>query len=109
SHHSYTITHLIYLLNFSKEIIPQLLMKHLGWILDLYHKPGYMVVCLKKPDGRCGRLIDRWKPRPHIGGNYRALVDLACNSYIGQCRFVDKFERACDLEKSRILEVEVES
>src|SRR6184192_931812 len=85
------------------------LMKHLGWILDLYHKPGYMVVWLKKPDGRCVRLIDRWKPRLHVGGNYRELVDLACKSYIGQCRFVDKFERACDLEKSRILEVEVES
>src|SRR5436309_2282682 len=84
-------------------------MKHLGWILDLYHKPGYMVVWLKKPDGRCVRLIDRWKPRLHVGGNYRELVDLACKSYIGQCRFVDKFERACDLEKSRIFEVEVES
>src|SRR5213593_4830488 len=85
------------------------LMKHLGWIHDLYHKPGYMVVWLKKPDGRCVRLIDRWKPRLHVGGNYRELVDLACKSYIGQCRFVDKFERACDLEKSRIFEVEVES
>ena len=83
------------------------LMKHLGWIHDLYHKPGYMVVWLKKPDGRCVRLIDRWKPRLHVGGNYRELVDLACKSYIGQCRFVDKFERAGDLEKSRILEVEV--
>src|SRR5881409_3222919 len=89
--------------------MPRLLMKHLGWILDLYHKPGYMVVWLKKPDGRCVRLIDRWKPRLHVGGNYRELVDLACKSYIGQCRFVDKFERAGDLEKSRILEVAVES
>ncbi len=84
-------------------------MKHLGWILDLYHKPGHMVVWLKKTDGRCVRLVDRWKPRLHVGGNYRELVDLACKSYIEQCRFVDKFERADDLEKSRILEVEVES
>ncbi len=85
------------------------LMKHLGWILDLYHKPGYMVVWLKKPDGRCVRLIDRWKPKLHVGGNYRELVDLACKSYIEQCRFVDKFERAGDIEKTRVLEIEVET
>ncbi len=84
-------------------------MKHLGWILDLYHKPGHMAVWLKKTDGSCVRLVDRWKPRLHVGGNYRELVDLACKSYIEQCRFVDKFERAGDLEKSRILEVNVES
>src|SRR5437667_1986437 len=89
--------------------MPRLLMKHLGWILDLYHKPGYMVVWLKKPDGRCVRLIDRWKPKLHVGGNYRELVDLACKSYIKQCQFVDKFERAGDIEKTRVLEIEVET
>src|SRR5437773_5454122 len=85
------------------------LMKHLGWILDLYHKPGYMVVWLKKPDGRCVRLIDRWKPKLHVGGNYRELMHLACKSYIEQCRFVDKFERAGDIEKTRVPEIEVET
>jgi DNA polymerase elongation subunit (family B) len=83
--------------------------KHLGWILDLYHKPGQMVVWLKKPDGSCVRLTDRWKPRIHVGGEYRDLVKLACNPYIGHYRFVEKFERAGDLEKSLVLEVEVES
>jgi DNA polymerase, archaea type len=83
--------------------------KHLGWILDLYHKPGQMVVWLKKPDGECVKLIDRWKPRIHVGGDLRELADLACRSYIKQCRFVDKYERAGDLEKSRVLEVEVET
>jgi DNA polymerase, archaea type len=83
--------------------------KHLGWILDLYHKPGQMVVWLKKPDGRCVRLVDRWKPQMHVGSDYPNLVDLACKSYIEKCRFVDKFENAGDLEKSRVLEVEVES
>jgi len=85
------------------------LMKHLGWILDLYHKPGQMVIWLKKLDGRCVRLIDRWKPKIHVGGQYRELADLACKSYIGQYRFVEKFERAGDLQKSRVLELEVES
>ena len=84
-------------------------MKHLGWILDLYHKPGQIVVWLKKPDGKCVRLTDRWKPRIHVGGNYRELIDLACKSYIENSIFVDKFERAGDIGKSRVLEVVVEN
>ena len=84
-------------------------MKHLGWILDLYHKPGQMVVWLKKPDGKCVRLTDRWKPRIHVGGDYRELIDLACKSYIENSIFVDKFERAGDIGKSRVLEIVVEN
>ncbi len=68
-----------------------------------------MVVWLKKPDGNCVRLTDSWKPKMHVGGDYRELVDLACKSYIVNCRFVDKFEKAGDLEKSRVLEVDVDS
>jgi DNA polymerase, archaea type len=83
--------------------------KHLGWILDLYYKPGQMVVWLKKQDGACVRLIDRWKPRIHVGGDLKDLADLACQSYVKQCRFVDKYERAGDLDKSRVLEIEVEN
>jgi DNA polymerase elongation subunit (family B) len=83
--------------------------KHLGWILDLYHKPGQMVVWLKKPDGKCVRLTDRWKPRIHVGGDYRELIDLACKSYIENSIFVDKFELAGDIGKSRVLEVVVEN
>ncbi len=68
-----------------------------------------MVVWLKKSDGNCVRLTDSWKPKIHVGGDYRELVDLACKSYIVNCRFVDKFEKAGDLEKSRVLEVDVDS
>ncbi len=84
-------------------------MKHLGWILDLYHKPGQMVVWLKKPDGTCVRLTDNWRPRMHVAGDYRELVDLACKPYIAKCRFIEKFEKPGDLEKSRVLEVETDS
>jgi len=83
--------------------------KHLGWILDLYHKPGQMVIWLKKLDGKCVRLTDKWRPRIHVGGNYRELIDLACKSYIENSIFVDKFERAGDIDKSRVLEVIVEN
>src|SRR5881296_1504907 len=68
-----------------------------------------MVVWLKKADGKCVRLTDRWKPRIHVGGDYRELIDLACKSYIENSIFVDKFERAGDIEKSRVLEVVVEN
>src|SRR5438445_9545806 len=82
---------------------------HLGWILDLYHKPGQMVVWLKKTDGKCVKLTDKWKTRIHVGGDYRELIDLACKSYIENSIFVDKFERPGDIEKSRVLEVVVEN
>src|SRR5256712_11582986 len=68
-----------------------------------------MIVWLKKPNGKCVRLTDRWKPRIHVGGDYRELIDLACKSYIENSIFVDKFERAGDMEKSRVLEVVVEN
>src|SRR6266704_3337653 len=68
-----------------------------------------MVVWLKKPDGKCVRLTDRWKQRIHVGGDYRELIDLACKSYVENSIFVDKFERAGDIEKSRVLEVVVEN
>ncbi len=45
----------------------------------------------------------------HVGGDYRTLVELACKSYIASSRFVKKFERAGDIERSRVLEVEVDS
>ncbi len=84
-------------------------MKHLGWILDIYHKPRHMVVWLKKQDGTRVRLTDRWKPRIHVGGDLQDLADLACKSYVKQCRFVEKYERAGDLDKSRVLEIAAEN
>jgi DNA polymerase, archaea type len=84
-------------------------MKHLGWILDLYHKPGEMVVWLKQVDGTCVRLSDKWKPKMHVGGDYRDLAELACKPYVERFRFVEKYETAGDLERSRVLEIEVKS
>ena len=83
-------------------------MKHTGWILDLYHKPGQMIIWIKKTDGNHVRLTDPWKPRIHIGGNYRDLLELACQPEIANSHFVEKYEKAGDKEKSRVLEVEVD-
>ena len=84
-------------------------MKHLGWILDVYPKNSQIVVWLKKPDGTCLRLADEWKPVIHVAGEYGDLLDLACKPYMTPSKFVAKFERAGNQERTRVLEVEVGS
>jgi len=84
-------------------------MKTLGWIIDLYPRPEQMIVWLKREDGTCVRLVDRWKPRIYVGGEFGDLLNLACQSYMNHGRFVEKTERAGDQFKSRVLEVEVKS
>ena len=66
-----------------------------------------MVVWLKQSDGSCVRLVDTWKPRFHVGGAFDDLLNL--QPFIPNSKFVDKFERAGDVGRSRVLEVEVES
>lgn len=82
---------------------------HRGWILDLYPKPGQMIVWLKKEDGSCVRLVDRWKPRIHVAGEIGDLLNLACKPFAAGSRFVEKFERAGDSLRSTVLELEVKS
>jgi DNA polymerase elongation subunit (family B) len=84
-------------------------MKHVGWIFELYPKMGQMIVWLKEEDGTCVRLVDTWKPKIHVGGDFGDLLNLACQPYMDRCRFVEKFERAGDQSRSRVLEVEVKS
>jgi DNA polymerase elongation subunit (family B) len=84
-------------------------MKHLGWIFDLYPKAGQMIVWLKKQDGACVRLVDKWNPRIHVGGDAGDLLDLACQPYIDGCRLVERFERAGDEARSKVLEVDIKS
>jgi DNA polymerase, archaea type len=68
-----------------------------------------MVIWLKKPDGTCVRLADKWTPKMHVAGNYQSLINLACKPYIQNPRFVKKLERPGALEKSQVLEIDVES
>ena len=67
-----------------------------------------MIIWIKRTDGSHVRLIDPWKPRIHIGGNYRDLLELACQPEMISSKFVEKYEKAGDREKSRVLEVEVD-
>jgi DNA polymerase elongation subunit (family B) len=66
-----------------------------------------MIVWLKQADGSCVRLVDHWKPRIHIGGAFHDLESL--QPFIPNCRVVNKFEKAGDKERSKVLEVEVEN
>jgi len=75
--------------------------------LDLYPKPGQMVVWLKETDGSCVRLVDMWKPHFHVGGAPYDLLEL--QSVIPRGKFVSKFERAGDKKRSKALEIEVEN
>jgi DNA polymerase, archaea type len=84
-------------------------MVHLGWILDLYPKHGQMIVWLKTPDGRCVRVVDDWKPRIHVAGEFGDLLNLACAPFLDRCRFVEKFEKPGDQSRSKVLEVEADS
>ena len=67
-----------------------------------------MIIWIKKTDGSHVRLIDPWRPRIHLGGNYRDLLELACQPEMINSKFVEKYEKAGDREKSRVLEVEVD-
>src|SRR3989454_985138 len=67
-----------------------------------------MIIWIKRTDGSPVRLIDLWKPRIHMGGNYRDLLELACQPEIANSKFVEKCEKAGDKEKSRVLELEVD-
>jgi DNA polymerase I len=84
-------------------------MKQTGWVLDLYPKAGQMIVWLKEQDGKCDRLVDKWTPRIHVGGDFGDLLNLACQPYMKRCRFVEKIEKAGDQSRSRVLEVEVKT
>jgi len=83
-------------------------MKHTGWILDLYHRGGHMVVWLKKEDGSCVRLVDPWKPRIHVCGDAQDLLRLASEHFVPQSCWTEKFERPGDRGVSRTLEIEVD-
>ncbi|OLD04902.1 MAG: hypothetical protein AUJ07_02730 [Crenarchaeota archaeon 13_1_40CM_3_53_5] len=83
-------------------------MKSLGWVFDLYHQNGQMIVWLKKDNGSCVRLVDQWRPRVYIAGETRDLLELACRDEFTRSRLVWKYEQPGDIEKTRALEVEVE-
>jgi DNA polymerase-2 len=68
-----------------------------------------MIVWLKKSDGSCVRLVDNWKPRIKVCGDTPDLLGLACQSYVPNARFIEKYERPGDRERTKTLQIEVNS
>ncbi len=66
-----------------------------------------MVLWLKKADGSCVRLVDKWNPRIYVGGDFGDLLDLACQPFMPKCSFVNKCERAGYTNRTKVLEVQV--
>ena len=66
-----------------------------------------MVLWLKKADGSCVRLVDKWNPRIYVGGDFGDLLDLACQPFMPKGSFVNKCERAGDTNRTKVLEVQV--
>ena len=69
-----------------------------------------MVIWLKRHDGKCVRLVDRWTPRIHVAGNFVDLLELVGRTRTeGRYKFVERFERPNDQSRSKVLEIGVSS
>jgi DNA polymerase elongation subunit (family B) len=68
-----------------------------------------MIIWLKKADGTCVKLTDQWKPRFHISGELSDLSNLISQPFMCSWKFVEKFERAGDQFRRKVLEVTVAS
>jgi len=85
-------------------------MEQLGWILDLYPKDGQMIVWLKSPDGNCHRFADSgWRPSIHVSAPFDDLLNLACQPFITESTFTEKFANPGDLKRTRVLKIDVKS
>lgn len=83
-----------------------------GWIFDVYPSAlGEMTVWIIAENGERIKLTDRFKPKIYVSGINEALERLASRFFnskvITSWSFVDKYANATDLEKSKVLEVEL--
>ncbi|MDH5783383.1 MAG: hypothetical protein OEZ35_06960, partial [Candidatus Bathyarchaeota archaeon] len=83
-----------------------------GWIFDLYPSAfGQMSIWIITENGQRIRLIDEFKPKICISGEEEDLQRLVtrffANRSIASFSFVYKFASPTDIEKSKVLEVEL--
>ena len=83
-----------------------------GWVFDLYPSAlDEITVWIIKENGQRIRLTDRFKPKVYVSGRQDNLERLASRFFsskiIASWNFVYKYASATDLEKSRVLEVEL--
>src|SRR3990170_1976679 len=88
--------------------------KHVrGWLFDVYPSAhGEITVWIIADNGERVKLTDRFKPKVYVSGKLEDLDRLTSRFFnskiIASWDFVYKFACATDLEKSKVLEVELE-
>jgi len=87
--------------------------KHVkGWLFDLYPSAfGEITVWIIAGNGERIKLTDRFRPTLYISGKNEALEKLASRFFnskiVASWNFVYKYASATDIEKSKVLEVEL--
>ncbi|MBS7623847.1 hypothetical protein KEJ39_09310 [Candidatus Bathyarchaeota archaeon] len=84
-------------------------LKTQGWILDLYHKDGRMVIWIKSRDGTINRLVDNWSPAFYVAGRQTDLMELARQINIEGLTLEEKYVSIDDYERSQVLRVPAET
>lgn len=83
-----------------------------GWLLDLYpSSPGEMTIWVISENGQRLKLIDKFKPKIYVAGeeeDLQKLTDkLVGSKSVAAWRFTYKYANIADIEKSRVLEIDV--
>lgn len=83
-----------------------------GWIFDLYPSEfGEITVWVIGENGERIRLTDTFKPKIYVSANDQSLDKLVCKFFrsnmVASWNFVYKYANPTDIEKSKVLEVEL--
>jgi DNA polymerase elongation subunit (family B) len=87
--------------------------KHVkGWIFDIYPSAlGEMTIWIIGDNGERTRLTDVFKPKIYVSGNEEDIERLASRLFVSRMvsfwDFVYKYANVTDVEKSKVLEVEL--
>jgi hypothetical protein len=85
-----------------------------GWLFDLYPSaPSEVTVWIIAENGQRVRFTEKFKPKVYVSGGQDNLERLTSRFFNGRViaswNFVYKYASVTDLEKSRVLEVELKS
>lgn len=83
-----------------------------GWIFDAYPLDDKLIIWIK--NGKTVRLEQDWMPSIYVGCNSKKKLgklewNQAISHYVDQIQWVDRFERAWDAKKSKVLKIRLES
>ena len=83
-----------------------------GWLLDLYpSNPGEITLWFITENGKRVKVVDEFKPKIYVAGDIEDLERLpdrlVGSKSVSRLRFVEKYVSIMDIEKSKVLEIEV--